>query len=267
MNNQIQTKRAKSFIADDHRKVHFHNHEKKPHMHSTNCDRYVSGIDQNRDKRFYFTSNLTPVRVYLNYNNTPQIEGQIHFGSLHGRKLSPKSLRKNFKLKDSFINVAKNLVFVSSSSSSYKSFIPPDIYANRIKRRSHSASHTHLDQVFKKSSQDNFRNSQDNIKSSKLKHDLKSIQFESSNKIKKSTIETKEKEVEHKIQKLSINTIHSGHERSKIQINEKPLIKVSKDILIENYVSNLPKNSLLNENLKLNESLEVSISFNRSNSY
>jgi hypothetical protein len=259
MNNQIQTKRAKSFIADGHRQVHFHNHEKKPHMHSTNCDRYVSGIDQNRDKRFYFTSNLTPVRVYLNYNETPKIEDKNHFSSLQGRKLSPKSLRKNFNLKDSFISVAKNLVFVSSSSSSNKSFIPPDIYANRIKRRSHSASQTHLDPDVK-------RSSQDNIKSSKLKNDLKSIQFEASHRIKNPNIGTKEKEIEHRIQKLSINTVHSDHERSNIQINEKPLIKLSKDIQIENHESKLSKNNLLN-NLKLNESLDVSISFNRSNSY
>jgi hypothetical protein len=58
--------------------IHCHSDIKLPHIHSSCCDRVVSAHDANRDKRYYFTNELTPVRVYINYNNKEPGEDDKH---------------------------------------------------------------------------------------------------------------------------------------------------------------------------------------------
>lgn len=119
-----------SFMPNPTGYVHEHNHRMTPHMHSPPCDRFVSGVDKNRQSRFYFTKMPTPIRVYLNYseklapapsavidpntlnmvNTNQQTSEQIN-PLLNGRKLSPKTLRSQLKLSPHFIDDAKNYIF------------------------------------------------------------------------------------------------------------------------------------------------------------
>jgi hypothetical protein len=49
--------------------IHHHNHFNTAHLHKPQeCDRFNSGLDRNRQSRFYFTSKKTSVRCYLNYD-------------------------------------------------------------------------------------------------------------------------------------------------------------------------------------------------------
>ncbi len=49
--------------------IHQHDHFKKAHIHKPNeCDRFNSGLDKNRESRFYFTSKKTSVRCYMKYD-------------------------------------------------------------------------------------------------------------------------------------------------------------------------------------------------------
>ena len=258
MNNGIKTNRTKSFIAGDQRQVHYHNHMKTPHMHSINCERYVSGLDENRKQRFYFTSNLTPVRVYLSYDVSKENEKQeIHYNALNGRKLSPKSLRKNFKLKDSLINVAKNLVFHSYC----KSFIPPQAHPDRFNRRSYSASQTSLAQRdnYKYISSDLNVLKNPNVESTKLD---KKLNPEAPKKL------DNEKVIQKKIPETAINF---GQKVSSVQNNQKPEVSItkvrrsqkSKRIRVDSI--ELKINS--SNNHYSNEKLNPISSFNRSYSY
>lgn len=92
------------------------------------CDRYMSGFDRNREARFYFTSRPTPVRVYLKYNEklaAAQADKEDSFNvnfaqlnpTLHGRKLSPRTLRQQLKISTKFLEDAKNLIFVRDTLS------------------------------------------------------------------------------------------------------------------------------------------------------
>ena len=119
-----------SFVAFNEACIHQHDHRKTPHMHTTECDRHVSGLDKNRCTRFYFTKQTTPVRVYLSYNeklimaSLTDMKDTKHLplnSSFNGRKLSPKTLKSQFKLSPKFIEDAKNLIFLKDSLS----FVPP----------------------------------------------------------------------------------------------------------------------------------------------
>lgn len=117
-----------SFTPNPTGNVHEHNHRSTPHMHDAPCDRFVSGIDKNRQSRFYFTKKPTPIRVYLNYNEKLAPAGPPSTGAvdqaalnminseqinpmLNGRKLSPKTLRSQLKISPHFIDDAKNFIF------------------------------------------------------------------------------------------------------------------------------------------------------------
>lgn len=120
-----------SYVPFNDANVHEHNHRITPHLHSFECDRYSSGTDQNRNSRFYFTKQTTPVRVYLNYNDKlllPSIDevrtddktSQFN-AQLNGRKLSPRTLRTHLRLSQKFIEDARNLIFLNDSLS----LVPP----------------------------------------------------------------------------------------------------------------------------------------------
>ena len=110
-------------------KTQVHDHRKTPHQHSYNCERFTSGFDINRQQRFYFTTGLTPVRVYLSYDDNKlneTIRNELNkrektkSSSLNGRKLSPRTLKRNFRLNSNLIDEAKNLIFIEET----RSFIP-----------------------------------------------------------------------------------------------------------------------------------------------
>ena len=248
MNKQKRAENSKSFIAGD--KVHFHNHMKNPHMHSSICDRYVSGLDQNRKQRFYFTSNLTPIRVYVSYDEFEH-EKPLHYEILNGRKFSPKSLRKDFKLKDSLIDVAKNLVFHSSS----KSFIPPHL--DGFNRRSRSASQTHLAH-------------KNNHGASDL-NGLKSVHSEFFKLDKKSKNETPNKlAIKKEINNSTLYKEQFGQHTSSVHVNQNLLLnKMSKQ---NSTVGNKDSKILTQKeippfNFKSNNKSNLTSSFDRSNSY
>lgn len=117
-----------SFAPFPNISVHEHLHRYTPHLHSSECDRYSSGLDKNRNSRFYFTRNLTPCRVYLSYNDKllagstdliadgREKHSQVN-QTLNGRKLSAKTLKTQLKISPQFIDDAKNFIFVKETMS------------------------------------------------------------------------------------------------------------------------------------------------------
>lgn len=123
-----------SYVPFNHVTLHEHDHRQTPHMHTQLCDRYTSGLDKNRQYRFYFTKNKTPCRVYMLYNeklasNSFEMMTSLADGlgaqvlsnqvnpALNGRKLSPKTLRSQLKISPQYIDEAKNLIFVRENMS------------------------------------------------------------------------------------------------------------------------------------------------------
>lgn len=126
--------------------VHEHNHRYTPHLHSTECERYSSGFDKNRNSRFYYTKGLTPCRVYISYNdkllgsNDYVIDQKEKLSlanqGLNGRKLSARTLKSQLKISPQFIEDAKNFVFIKETMSLVPpiaqtiAFNPPMTYAD-----------------------------------------------------------------------------------------------------------------------------------------
>ena len=69
--NRVIKKPKGDYVPYKNKELHRHNHvgKKQPHIHSTECEQFISAHDINREKRYYFTNELTPVRVYINYTN------------------------------------------------------------------------------------------------------------------------------------------------------------------------------------------------------
>jgi hypothetical protein len=98
------------YVPYKNKELHRHNHvgKKQPHIHTKGCEQFISAHDINREKRYYFTNELTPVRVYINYTyNEEKIEI---------KKFSDKDrgISKKFKKEIS------NMVFIQDT----RSFIP-----------------------------------------------------------------------------------------------------------------------------------------------
>ena len=83
--------------------VHIHEAKQLPHMHGVDCDRLMSAIDIQRDKRYYFTCDKTPVRVYIKYEEEQE-----------------KRVKKGHSLSKKFSKEASNLIFIQETLS----FIP-----------------------------------------------------------------------------------------------------------------------------------------------
>jgi hypothetical protein len=58
------------FMPFKNKDFHLHPHlnNEKPHIHSLGCDPFVSGYDLQRETRYYFTTDKTPVRCYIKYD-------------------------------------------------------------------------------------------------------------------------------------------------------------------------------------------------------
>ncbi|CAF0706651.1 unnamed protein product [Brachionus calyciflorus] len=132
--NQMNSAASKqSFAPYASAPCHEHDHRYTPHLHTSECERYLSGFDKNRNSRFYYTKSITPCRVYLSYNEKLLTSGteiqidnkieklsQVNQG-LNGRKLSPRTLKSHLKISPQFIEDAKNFIFVKETMS----LIPP----------------------------------------------------------------------------------------------------------------------------------------------
>ena len=117
-----------SYVAFGNMNVHEHNHQHQPHLHSYKCNRFASGLDKNRDSRFYFTKQTTAVRVYLSYNEK-LAENQIadtkeDKSTLNGRKLSARTLKNQLKISPHLIEEAKNYIFVKETLSLIPQMLP-----------------------------------------------------------------------------------------------------------------------------------------------
>ena len=60
----------KDYVPFINKQFHVHNHSERkfPHLHTIGCERLMTAFDKQRDKRYYFTNKLTPVRVYIKYD-------------------------------------------------------------------------------------------------------------------------------------------------------------------------------------------------------
>lgn len=112
------------FTAYPNTLVHQHNHLRRPHMHEKDCDRLTSGFDKNREKRFYFTCQLTPVRVYINYDKvSSSIDRRLpneKLDEFNCRQLSPTCLKSKIGLSQKFIKDASEYFFLTETLS----FVP-----------------------------------------------------------------------------------------------------------------------------------------------
>lgn len=113
---------------------HVHKNYKKPHMHNNECNRILSAYDLDRSKRYYFTSQITPVRVYVNYYEKKQITASSMFAkeysefkldNLHAKKLNVNLLQYQLGVSKKFLKEASNLIF-NKYSMSFTPFIIPN---------------------------------------------------------------------------------------------------------------------------------------------
>ena len=95
-----------TYIPYNNKDFHVHRHNKKePHLHGSECEVINSALDLKRNERYYFTSDKTPVRVYINYENQ---QDNIR------KETSSKELSQKF------IKEASSLIFCKET----RSFIP-----------------------------------------------------------------------------------------------------------------------------------------------
>jgi hypothetical protein len=69
--DRINEEIAKEYSPFKNKIIHLHIHPeyKLPHIHKTECESLITGRDNQREKRYYFTNELTPVRVYIKYES------------------------------------------------------------------------------------------------------------------------------------------------------------------------------------------------------
>ena len=115
-------KSKKSLIEEEYvpfknKNLHEHHHEnhKLPHIHSHDCDPFVSAYDLERWTRYYFTNDKTPVRCYIKYEYVEKNEK-------HDTELNRETPINNnlFHVSKEFVKETENLVFIEKT----RSFIP-----------------------------------------------------------------------------------------------------------------------------------------------
>jgi hypothetical protein len=130
--NFVDEKFQEDYVPYEKKSIHQHYHHpiQQPHMHSNSCDRLVSAYDVQRDKRYYFTNTLTPVRVYIKYdkqhNKTPlesakKVKNVVDLATLKlGNKINLQLLRYNVGVSKEFLKDASSMTFIKETLS----FIP-----------------------------------------------------------------------------------------------------------------------------------------------
>ena len=84
-----------SYIPYNNKDFHLHHHhnKKEPHLHGTECEVANSALDLKRHERYYFTSDTTPVRVYINYEKNEET-----YKETSSEELSQKFIKEASKL-------------------------------------------------------------------------------------------------------------------------------------------------------------------------
>ena len=69
--DRIDEEIAKEYSPFKNKIIHLHIHPeyKLPHIHKSECENLITGRDNQRERRYYFTNELTPVRVYIKYDH------------------------------------------------------------------------------------------------------------------------------------------------------------------------------------------------------
>lgn len=111
--------KSKSDINSDYlpisKPMHLHDHINRPHLHSSECDRLISGYDKDRHKRFYFTTNLTPVRCYVSYSKTiSSIKKDLN--DYNGNQV-PKNTLLRLGISHEYINEVTKFIFSKETCS------------------------------------------------------------------------------------------------------------------------------------------------------
>lgn len=106
------------YVPIKSRIIHKHEHLDGPHMHNNECNRLTSAIDKDRAKRFYFTNSVTPVRVYISYENNSKND-KYNLETINGMKLG-RSVLFGIGLSPKFVDEAANFIFHKDTLS----FIP-----------------------------------------------------------------------------------------------------------------------------------------------
>jgi hypothetical protein len=71
INEEFEEYISTDYEPINNKEMHLHHHHtehKLPHLHTFGCERLITAFDKQREKRYYFTNELTPVRVYIKYN-------------------------------------------------------------------------------------------------------------------------------------------------------------------------------------------------------
>jgi hypothetical protein len=141
------TSKYKDYIITDYTKsknyenIHQHTHSEKPHVHddkNLHCASNVSGYDSQRNKRYYFTNEKTPARVYIVYGGLA-LSSQSFLDEIQDVKTNDQEIvttaittpkreyqrlttlqLKNLNVSKKFQKDALNMVFCRET----KSFIP-----------------------------------------------------------------------------------------------------------------------------------------------
>ena len=68
--------------------LHPHLNKEKPHIHSLGCDPFVSGYDLQRETRYYFTNDKTPVRCYIKYDHNKNKTNRLTISKTFTKEVS-----------------------------------------------------------------------------------------------------------------------------------------------------------------------------------
>ena len=100
---------------------HCHNSSQLPHIHNkSECDRLMTAFDKQREKRYYFTNHLTPVRVYIKYETVKIDKSPEGTPIKSANKRNQLFLRHSLGVSKKFLKEAANMRFVKETLS----FIP-----------------------------------------------------------------------------------------------------------------------------------------------
>ena len=107
--------------------IHYHSDLKLPHIHSSSCERVVSAHDTNREKRYYFTNKLTPVRVYINYSSNHKEHDNDKKALVTINSANNQNATSKISVSEKFFKEISNMKFVKETLS----FIPNSASKNQ----------------------------------------------------------------------------------------------------------------------------------------
>ena len=128
--DEVDEEKSKDYIPFKNKKLHVHCHpdKKLPHLHASGCERVMTAYDRQREKRYYFTNKLTPVRVYIRYDKEVEKKSYNNNSSLNfeapaykeGSKMELLNLRNKLGISSKFLKETSTMRFIKETLS----FIP-----------------------------------------------------------------------------------------------------------------------------------------------